>query len=86
MANCVDPDETARYEPSHLDLHCLKRYLFLSVRLEGLTSVAAKLNTFLENEIFLKQRTNQKAKISDSVTLGLLFLRFNVFMCFNVFF
>ena len=23
MANGVDPDETAHYEPSHLDLHCL---------------------------------------------------------------
>ena len=22
MANSVDPDETARYEPSHLDHHC----------------------------------------------------------------
>ena len=27
--NSVDPDETAHYEPSHLDLHCLHRYLFL---------------------------------------------------------
>ena len=23
FANTVDPDETAHYEPSHLDLHCL---------------------------------------------------------------
>ena len=23
MANSIDPDETAHYEPSHLDLHCL---------------------------------------------------------------
>ena len=27
MTNSVDPDETARYEPSHLDLHGLQRYL-----------------------------------------------------------
>ena len=27
MANSVDPDETARYEPPNLDLHCLQRYL-----------------------------------------------------------
>ena len=27
-ANDVDPDETARYEPSHLELHCLHRYWF----------------------------------------------------------
>ena len=23
MADSVDPDETAHYEPSHVDLHCL---------------------------------------------------------------
>ena len=27
MANSVDPDETAHYEPSNLDLHYLHRYL-----------------------------------------------------------
>ena len=38
MANSVDPDETARYEPSHLELHCLHRYMFWSARQpEGLT-------------------------------------------------
>ena len=26
MANSVDPDETAHYEPSHLDLHGLQKY------------------------------------------------------------
>ena len=25
MANSVDPDETAHYEPSHQDLHCLQK-------------------------------------------------------------
>ena len=35
MANSVDPDETARDEPSHLDLHCLNRHLFLSAGLKG---------------------------------------------------
>ena len=33
MANSVDPVETAPYEPSHLDLHCLQRYLFWSAGL-----------------------------------------------------
>ena len=28
MANSVNPDEMARSKPSHLDLHCLHRYLF----------------------------------------------------------
>ena len=30
MANNADPDETAHYESSHLDLHCLGRYLYWS--------------------------------------------------------
>ena len=34
MANSVDPDEKARYEPSHLDLSCLQRYLYESVGLK----------------------------------------------------
>ena len=36
MASRVDPDEMAHYEPSHLDLHCLHRYLFWSTGLKGL--------------------------------------------------
>ena len=31
MVNSVDPDETAHYELSHLDLHCLQKCLFESV-------------------------------------------------------
>ena len=34
MASCVDPDEMAHYEPSHLDLHCLHRYLYWSTGLK----------------------------------------------------
>ena len=26
MSNCVGPDKTACFDPSHLDLHCLHRY------------------------------------------------------------
>ena len=37
-ANSVDPDETARYEPSHLDLHCLQGYLYWSVGRKRLIS------------------------------------------------
>ena len=36
MTNSVDPDETAHYEPSHLDLHCLQKHLSWSTRLKGL--------------------------------------------------
>ena len=28
MANGVDPDEMAHYEPSHPGLHCWQRYLY----------------------------------------------------------
>ena len=31
IPNSVDPDETALYEPSHLDLHCLQKCPFISV-------------------------------------------------------
>ena len=32
MANSVYPDETARDEPSHQDLHCLHRHIFCVCR------------------------------------------------------
>ena len=28
IGNRVEPDDTAHYELSHLDLHCLQRYLY----------------------------------------------------------
>ena len=34
-ANSVDPDEMAHNEPSHQDLHCLRRYLVWSAGLKG---------------------------------------------------
>ena len=39
MANSVDPDETARYEPSHQGLHCLHMSLFWSVMLKVLSGL-----------------------------------------------
>ena len=30
MSNSVDPDETAHYELSHLDLRCLQRRIFIA--------------------------------------------------------
>ena len=36
MANSVDLDETAHFEPSQLDLHCVYRYVVWSVGLIGL--------------------------------------------------
>ena len=39
-------NETAHYEPSHRDLHCLHRYWFWSVRLRGLRSLFCMTNQF----------------------------------------
>ena len=36
IASSVDPDEMAHEEPSHMDLHCLHRYLCCSTGLKGL--------------------------------------------------
>ena len=36
--HCIDPDEMAHYEPSHLDLQCLQIQLLLSLALYGLTA------------------------------------------------
>ena len=30
MSNSVDPDETAHYEPSHLDLCCLQKSIIIA--------------------------------------------------------
>ena len=39
MANSVHPDATARYEPSHQDLHCLQRYLHWSAEMKAINIV-----------------------------------------------
>ena len=36
MANSVDYGEMANYEPFHLDLHCLQKYLSSFIGLKGL--------------------------------------------------
>ena len=41
MANNVDPDETARYKPSDLDLHGLHRYVFWAEKVKALNKVVA---------------------------------------------
>ena len=35
LANIVDPVETARYEPSHLDLHCFAQVSLLVCQVES---------------------------------------------------
>ena len=62
MANSVDPDGTARDEPSHLDLHCLQNYLFLVCGTEKVKFFAQwemqfnfRVFVFSAAQVFLKQ-------------------------------
>ena len=48
MSNSVDPDETAHYEPSHLDLRCLQKPIIIACGNERVKS------EHLRNEIRLK--------------------------------
>ena len=41
MAHSVDPDVTAWYKPSHLDLYCLHRCLTWSAGLKGCSHFAS---------------------------------------------
>ena len=52
MANSVDPDETARDEPSHLDLHCLQRYLFWSVGAKRFSALRLVLRLTIPRRYF----------------------------------
>ena len=40
MSNSVDPDETAHYEPSHLDLRCLQKNIIIAYGSERVKDIA----------------------------------------------
>ena len=66
MSNSLDPDETAHYEPSHLDLRCLQKPITIaygSERVKSIksnkpwkgTRISGKVNSFLlECSAFVK--------------------------------
>ena len=39
MSNSIDPDETAHYEPSHLDLCCLQKLILSPMAMKELKVV-----------------------------------------------
>ena len=47
MSNSVDPDETAHHEPSHLDLCCLQKPVFIACGGERVNSILESV--FLKN-------------------------------------
>ena len=50
MSNSVDPDETAHYEPSHLDLLCLQSLLISPVAVKELMRTG-----YLSGEVILSK-------------------------------
>ena len=44
MAKSVDPNQTAHYEPSHLDLHCLHWLLYRSTGFKELKNLPLRRN------------------------------------------
>ena len=79
MANRADPDEMARYEPSHLDPHCLQRYMYWSAEMNWLnpkprlwyTRYRIRLVEVLSNEFYLVDYHLSKVI---SLTLSIVFL------------
>ena len=59
MTNSVDPDETDRYEPSHLDLHCLQGYLFWSA---DITELVVCNDNIKKTSMKIKQTKEKKKK------------------------
>ena len=49
MSNSVDPDETAHYEPSHLDLCCLQKPIIMPVAVKELKCQA----NFIADDILI---------------------------------
>ena len=55
MSNSVDLDETAHYEPSHLDLRCLLKPATISVALKEFSSWVAYRIIYLGDDISVSQ-------------------------------
>ena len=43
MSDSVDPHETAHYEPSHLDLHCLQKPIVIACGSERVNAMSTLL-------------------------------------------
>ena len=73
MSNSVDPDETAHYEPSHLDLCCLQKPNLSPVTAKELTITIVRTADHNKNlkDCLWKQRTHYSQKMDVSVLLRL---------------
>ena len=59
MANGVDPDETAHYEPSHQDLYCLQKKNVLVCRGERVNIIVEKISRLHGERIFCRNISNR---------------------------
>ena len=59
MSNSVDPDETADYEPSHLDLSCLQKPIIIACGTERVK----RMSTLVQG-IIVKPLSHGTAQIS----------------------
>ena len=65
MSNSVDPDETAHYEPSHLDLCCLQNPIIIacgSERVKDLNYTEQFRRSFTPN-VFKVSRSNDRSSL-----------------------
>ena len=53
MSNSVDPDETAHYEPSHLDLRCLQKSIIIVLGRKELRPYFALSGLILSLQIYV---------------------------------
>ena len=67
MANSIDPDETAHYEPSHLDLHCLQRYWFWPAGLKELILILMNCMPIILKKRVLHYKYNHIQKLFQPV-------------------
>ena len=51
MSKSVDPDETAHYEPSHLDLRCLQKLIYFACGSEKKVKYQATKNIWSSQKL-----------------------------------
>ena len=81
MPNSVDPDETARLEPSHLDLHSSNKYLRWSTGLKVLRVIDARSVGVGSNYVKIGSAPFCKAVYAKTKEICIL-IPFRVELCF----
>ena len=67
MTNSVDPDEMAHYESSHLDLHCLQKYMLWRVKENGYTFREVTVKPVMISLLILVQAKRKESALTGSI-------------------